>query len=158
MLVDQRLQSMRKLLRIDVPVSQPGVIILSLPEPAIVHHKTVNSDRSRLFRQRHLTRFIHIELRGLPRVVQHRPWPRIRCVRQYVRNLKAMQQSRCPTQPMVRIAAVKYWTLQFLSRIQFVPKIERIKPSRDSYRIQLRSFHGDPPRPRPGQCSEPHFP
>jgi hypothetical protein len=42
-LVDQRLQAVRKLLRVHIPVAQAGVVVLALAKPAVVHHKAVDA-------------------------------------------------------------------------------------------------------------------
>ena len=64
--VNERLESVRKLLRVDIPIAEPGVIIVALPEPAIVHHEPFYSKPRGFFCQRHLSGFLNIELGGLP--------------------------------------------------------------------------------------------
>ena len=57
-LVDQRLQPVRKLLLVHVPVAEAGVIVFALPEPAVVHHEAIDAERRGLFRQRDLAGFV----------------------------------------------------------------------------------------------------
>ena len=84
-----------KLLRIYIPVAQARVIVLALPEPAIVHDEAFHADGRSLLRKSLLSVFVHIEAGRLPRVVDHRTHFGGWGLRQNARQLKAVQQPRC---------------------------------------------------------------
>ena len=156
--IDQRLQSVRKLFRIHIPIAQSGMIVLALAEPAIVHHKSIHADRSRFFRQRHLARFVHIKFRCLPRVVNHGTRFRVRRLRQNVRDLEVVQQPRRAAQTVIRVASIKNWCLQLLARFQFVAKIKWVEAAGHAHRIELVPLDRYPPRTGPRQRAKPDFP
>src|ERR1035441_4442581 len=168
-LVDQRLQAIRKLLLVHIPVAQPRVVVLALPKPPIVHNKPVHSQCRCLLRERHLSGFIHSELRRFPGVVNHRPKFRRQCLgrrscclpsrhtplRQYVLQLKVVQQPRRSPQTMRRVSAVENRRLQRYPGLQHIPKIKRIEPARHPHRVQLIPPPRKPPRPAPRQRPKP---
>src|ERR1017187_4085870 len=170
-LVDQRLQAIRKLLLVHIPVAQPRVVVFALPKPPIVHHEPVQSQRRCLLSERHLSGFIHSELRRFPGVVNHRPKFRRQCLgrrscclpsrhtplRQYVLQLKVVQQPRRSTQTMRRVSAVENRRLQRYPGLQHISKIKRIEPARHPHRVQLIPFHRNPPRPAPRERPKPHL-
>ncbi len=75
-LVDQRLQPVRKLLRIYIPVAEAGMVVFALTKPSIVHHKAIDAKCRSFFCERHLALFADVEFRRLPRVVDN--WTRLR--------------------------------------------------------------------------------
>jgi len=111
--VDERLQAVRKLLLVHIPVAQAGMVVLALAKPAVVHHKSVNCPALRPSPPAHLSGLVDIEFGCLPRVVDHglglgSGWLAVAASsRQNVLQLEAMQQPRCLAQPVRRIAAVE---------------------------------------------------
>ena len=71
--IDHRFQAVRKLLRVHIPVAQAGVIVLALAEPSVIDDEPLHTQLGSLLRQGYLARFAHIEFRGFPGVIEHRP-------------------------------------------------------------------------------------
>ena len=65
-MVDQLLQTVRKLLRVDRPVAQPRPVGMARAKPAVVHHEKLHAHPRRAFRQPHLRVCPHVELRRFP--------------------------------------------------------------------------------------------
>src|SRR5260370_25542876 len=120
---------MGKLLLIDIPVAQSGVVVLALAEPAIVHHKAVDAQRDSLLRQGHLPGLINAELGGLPGVVDYRPrlgsMILARPVGQNVVNFEAVQNARGAAETVVGITSVEDRRLQRLAWMKHVAEVER---------------------------------
>ena len=100
--VDQRLEAVGKLVLIDVPVAEAGVVVLALAKPAVVHHEAIDADGGGFFRERDLAGFIDVEFRCLPRVVNHGTRLGVRRLGQDVGDFKAMQQPRRAAQSVMR--------------------------------------------------------
>src|ERR1700733_118613 len=88
--VDEWLESIGEFFRIHKPVSETGAVAISFSEPSIIDNKALHSDACGLFRERLLPRFIHMELRRLPGVVQNGPEVWVRRVWQNRCDLKTM--------------------------------------------------------------------
>src|SRR5882724_3199309 len=69
-----------------------------------------------------------------------------------------MQQSRRAAQTMIRIASIKNWCLELLTRFQFVAKIKWVEAAGHAHRIELVALDGNSPRTRPRQRAKPDFP
>ncbi len=98
---------MREFLRIDVPVSQASMICLSLSEPAIIHHKTLNSEGRSLLGESHLASFIDIEGCCLPGVVEDGTELRCGGVGENRIDFKPMQETRGSTDSVIGVSAIK---------------------------------------------------
>ena len=62
-MVDKRLQPVRELFGINVPVAQTGVIVVALAKPAVVYYKQLNAQLGRLIGELHLVFVKYIEQR-----------------------------------------------------------------------------------------------
>src|SRR5438270_2848507 len=71
-LIDEWLKAIRKFLRIDVPITQAGMVVLAFAEPAIIHDEAFDSQACGFFGKSLLSSLIHIESGCLPRVVDDR--------------------------------------------------------------------------------------
>ena len=156
--IDDRLEPMRKLLRVHIPVPQSGVVVLALAKPSVVDHKPLHPQLGRTLRQRHLPRLVHVELRRLPRVVDHRPRLRRGMRRQDLRQLKPMQHPRRLALSAGGVPRVKRRCLQRLPGTQCVRKIKRVVARGHANVVQPRVFDRHAPRARPAKLPEPHRP
>src|SRR5207245_1015814 len=64
--INERLESVGKLLRVDIPIAEPGVIIVALPEPAIINDEPFYPKPRGFLCKRHLPGLIDIELGRFP--------------------------------------------------------------------------------------------
>ena len=71
--VDQLFQPVGELALVHVPVAQAVLDAVPLAEPAVVQHKQLGAQLLGLLGQLDLVMAVHMELGGLPGVVQHRP-------------------------------------------------------------------------------------
>ena len=67
--INERLEAVRELLLVGVPVAEAGIVVVALSEPAIVDDETVHSKSRGLFGEFHLSGCSDIEGCGLPGVV-----------------------------------------------------------------------------------------
>ena len=96
---NQAVQAIRKLLRIDGPIAQSRVIVVSFAKPAVVHDEQFHTELGGLFCERYLSRFVHVKFGGFPRVVENRSRPRFEATRLDVAALQIVQQARRLTKP-----------------------------------------------------------
>ena len=161
--VDERLEAIGKLLLVHVPIAQAGVVGFALAKPAVVHHKAVNAQRRGLLRQSNLSGLGYVHLGGFPRVVDDgaRLWRGVvaitHAMRQDVRQLVVMQQTRGAAQAVRGEAAVEDGRFKGLARRQHVAKVEGIEAAGHTNRVQLILLNGEAPGAAPTQRAEPDF-
>ncbi len=73
--LSQLRQGAAQLLLIGLPVSQPAVVVIPFPEPAVIHDKQFDSQVRRLPGNLHQPVCRKVKIRGLPVVDQYRPAP-----------------------------------------------------------------------------------
>ena len=63
----------RQLLPVRVPVAQRSRVVVSLSEPAVIHHEELHANLLALLREVQQPALIDLEVAGLPAVQEHRP-------------------------------------------------------------------------------------
>ncbi len=71
--VDERAEATRELRPVHGPVAEPGPVVVAAGEPPVVDHEALHAEPGGQLGQPHLAILGHVEGRGLPGVVQHRP-------------------------------------------------------------------------------------
>ena len=151
--VDHRLQTVRKFLRVHVPVAQSAMIVRPLPEPAIVDHHALHAELGGFLSERNLARLIDRELGRLPGVVEHRP--HFRLTGDDGVELEAMQDAGCFAATAASVAGVEGRRLKRGAGLELPGKVERIVAPGDAHLVQRCVFDGESPVTAPAQLAEP---
>src|SRR5665213_2114113 len=153
--VDERLKTVGKLLRIDVPIAEAGVIVLALAKPAIVHNEAFYAEAGSLFCERHLAGFIDAKLGRLPGVIEDGAelWSwRVREQRVY---FEAVHEARCAADAVAGVSTIEVWGLEVLAFLQAVAEVKSVESAGNAHLLQLILLDGNLPRTAPPTRAEP---
>src|SRR5882762_2975129 len=144
-----------KLGRVYVPVTKTCVIVVTLPEPTVVHNKTFDSQAGSFVRKSELSCFVQVKVSRFPGVVDNRACFQARPVWQYFRAFELVESARGAADSLVCIPGKKRRCGQRFSRRQVVSKVKGIVPSRDSYLLVRVLLDTYAPAATPSECPEP---
>src|ERR1039458_1211675 len=132
------------------------MIVLALPEPAVIHNKSLDTDAGCLLRKLLLSFLIHIELGRLPGVVEYRSKSRVGCLRQNIGQLIAVHRPRGFAKSGRGESPVEDRGLQSLARAKLIAKIKGIETAGNAHLLHRVLSDGNAPRPAPRQSAEPY--
>ena len=154
--INQGLQPLGKLLRVDGPIAEAGVVVVALAEPAIVDHEEFDTELGGLGGEIHLALFVDGESGGLPGIVEHGAQAGGDAAGENLFACKAVQRARSGAEAVGGEAAVEGRRVQRFAGFEGIGEIEAVEAAGDAYLAIGRLLDGDAPVAAPSQGAEPH--